>query len=124
VKRIKDLRTRAVGTQGIQQGATIEEAVHMSLDRDISALVVFDGERLSGIFTKNDLVRCCARDPQGVLDFEVEDHSSEPFIRSEHPSHSRSRRIRRDDRIRGKEESQADGERRLRRKVLCLHQLL
>lgn len=73
VKRIKDLRTRAVGTHGIQRKATVEEAAHEFLDKDISALVVFDGEQLAGIFTKNDLVRCCARHPDGIRGRKVED---------------------------------------------------
>jgi CBS domain-containing protein len=73
VKRIKDLRTRAVGTHGIQRDATVSEAVREFLDKGISALVVYDGERLAGIFTKNDLVRCCAKCPDGIRDVKVED---------------------------------------------------
>jgi CBS domain-containing protein len=57
VKRIKDLRTRRGGVQGISPDAFVEEAVRKFLDMDISALVVDDGKKLVGFFTKNDLVR-------------------------------------------------------------------
>ena len=40
----------------------------------MSALIVYDGEALVGIFTKNDLVRCCARHPEGLAGLKVADH--------------------------------------------------
>jgi CBS domain-containing protein len=55
------LRSREVVTHAIQQTATVQEAVADFLDNKISSLVVYDRERLAGIFTKNDLVRCCHR---------------------------------------------------------------
>ncbi len=54
------LRSRDVVVQDIQQGASVQEAVAEFLARKVSALVVYDGERLAGIFTRNDLVRCCS----------------------------------------------------------------
>ena len=74
VKRIKDLKTRGVGTHGIQQEASVEDAVREFLEKDISALVVYDAERMVGIFTKNDLVRCCSRHPDGIRGMKVRDH--------------------------------------------------
>jgi len=57
VKRIKDLRTRGLGTHGIQQESSVEDAVRELLATDLSGLVVYDGKKLVGIFTRNDLVR-------------------------------------------------------------------
>ena len=57
VKRIKDLRTRGLGTVGIQQESSVEDAVREFLATDLGALVVYDGKKLVGIFTRNDLVR-------------------------------------------------------------------
>ncbi len=73
MKRIKDLRTRGVGTYGVPRKATVLEAVREFVERDVSALVVYEGEKLAGIFTKNDLVRCCALHPDGIRDLKVED---------------------------------------------------
>ena len=44
VKRIKDLKTRGVGTHGIQREASVEDAVREFLEKEVSALVVYDGE--------------------------------------------------------------------------------
>ena len=67
MKRIKDLKTRKGGVQGISQDASIVDAIQRFLEVDVSALVVYDdGEKLVGIFTKNDLVRCCAQHPDGI----------------------------------------------------------
>ncbi len=72
MRRVKDmLRSRRVAIQGIQQTASVQEAVAEFLDKKISALVVYDGEQLAGIFTKNDLVRCCNARPGDVGKLEV-----------------------------------------------------
>ncbi len=71
MKRITDLKTRRGGVQGVSQDASVEEAVRKFLDTDVSSLVVYDGEKLVGIFTKNDLVRCCARHPDGIRKVKV-----------------------------------------------------
>ena len=62
MRRVKDLlRSREATVHGIQQTGSVHEAVVEFLDKKISSLAVYDGERLAGIFTKNDLVRCCHR---------------------------------------------------------------
>ncbi len=71
MKRIKDLKTRRGGIQGVPQDASVEEAVRKFVDTDVSSLVVYDGEKLVGIFTKNDLVRCCAQHPDGIRKVKV-----------------------------------------------------
>ena len=60
------LRSRDVAVHGIQQTDSVEDAVAWFIDKKISALAVYEGEQLTGIFTKNDLVRCCAGHPDGV----------------------------------------------------------
>ena len=67
MKRIKDLRTRALGTHGIQQESSVEDAVREFLTTDVSALVVYNGKKLVGIFTKNHLVRCVGDHPNEIL---------------------------------------------------------
>ncbi len=74
MKRIKDLRTRHGGVQSISQDASIEDAVHKLLEADVSSLAVYDGEKLVGIFTKNDVVRCCAGHPDGFRKVKVAQH--------------------------------------------------
>jgi len=67
VRRVSDmLRSREVAIEGIQQTASVQEAVARFLGKKISALVAYDGERLVGIFTTNDLVRCCNEHPLDV----------------------------------------------------------
>jgi len=72
VKRIKDLKTRHGGTHGVSLGASVLEAARKFVEADISALVVLDGEKLVGIFTKNDLVRCCGAHEDGIRGIKVE----------------------------------------------------
>ncbi len=74
MKRIKDLRTRPIGTLGVSRDASVEDAVREFVKYDVSALVVFDGNKLAGIFTKNDLVRCCAKHPDGIEGLKVADY--------------------------------------------------
>jgi CBS domain-containing protein len=74
VKRIKGLKSRTIGTLGISRDASIADAVRELVKHDVSALVVYDGERLAGIFTKNDLVRCCAQHPDGIGGLGVTDY--------------------------------------------------
>jgi len=74
VKRIKDLRTRGIGTHRIQQEAPVEDAVAEFTAKNVSALVVYDGEKLAGIFTKNDLIRCVCGHPDGIRGLKVGDH--------------------------------------------------
>ncbi len=72
MRRVSDmLRSREVAIEGIQQTASVQEAVAGFLDKKISAFVVYDGERLAGIFTKNDLVRCCKEHPGDVGKLEL-----------------------------------------------------
>ena len=60
------LRSREVAIEAIQQTASVQEAVARFLGKKINALVAYDGERLVGIFTTNDLVRCCNEHPLDV----------------------------------------------------------
>jgi CBS domain-containing protein len=71
LKRIKDLKTRGGGVESISEDATIEEAVRRLIDTGHGSLVVYDGEKLVGIFTKNDLVRCCGNHPDGIREAKV-----------------------------------------------------
>jgi len=72
VKRIKDLKTRCGGVHGISRGASVLESAHKFIEADVSALVVYDGEKFVGIFTKNDLVRCCGTHQEGIRGIKVE----------------------------------------------------
>ena len=65
------LRSRNVVIHGIEQTASVGDAVASFIEKKISALVVYEGEQLAGIFTKNDLVRCCAGHPDGVRKLQV-----------------------------------------------------
>ena len=80
MKRIKDLKSRAIGTLGISRDARIADAVRELVKHDVSALVVYDGERLAGIFTKSDLVRCCAQHPDGIGGLEVANYMKRELL--------------------------------------------
>lgn len=86
MKRIKDLKTRQGGVRSIGADDSIEEAIRLFLESDVSSLVVRDdGEKLVGIFTKNDLVRCCAQHPDGIRNLKVADFMTpEPFTATIH----------------------------------------
>ena len=71
MKRITDLKTRRGGVQSVSQDSSVEEAVRKFIDTDVGSVVVYDGEKLVGIFTKNDLVRCCAQHPEGIRKVKV-----------------------------------------------------
>jgi CBS domain-containing protein len=85
MKRIKDLKTRQGGVHGISQDASVEEAIRKFLETDISSLVVYEGETLVGIFTKNDVVRCCASHPDGIRNLKIADFMKrDPYTASVH----------------------------------------
>ena len=71
MQRIKDLRTRGIGTYGIAHSASVVDAVREFLDKNISALIVNDSDQMVGLFTKNDLVRACAEHPGGLATLTV-----------------------------------------------------
>ena len=74
MKRIKDLRTRGLGTVGIQHGSSVEDAVGKFLATDLRALMVYDGKKLVGIFTRNDLVRCVGDHLDGIRGIKVSNY--------------------------------------------------
>ena len=65
------LKSRSVTVHGVPQTASVADAVASFIDNGVSALLVLDGEQLTGIFTKNDLVRCCAAHLDGVRDLRI-----------------------------------------------------
>jgi len=81
MKRIKDLKTRQGGIHGISHEASVAEAVRKFVEADVSCLAVYEDEKLVGVFTKNDLVRCCARCPERICDLKVADHMKHnPYV--------------------------------------------
>jgi CBS domain-containing protein len=65
------LRLRDVEIHGIQQTQSVPEAVASFIDNRTCALAVHEDEQFTGIFTKNDLVRCIARYPDGVQTLKI-----------------------------------------------------
>ena len=61
------LKSRSVAIHGIGQTASVEDAAASFIDKKISALLVYEGEQLTGIFTKNDLVRRFVRHPDATI---------------------------------------------------------
>lgn len=64
--RIKDLKTRGIGSHGIVPTASVADAAREFVNKKVSALIVYDGDKMVGIFTKNDLVRACIEKPDGL----------------------------------------------------------
>jgi signal-transduction protein with cAMP-binding, CBS, and nucleotidyltransferase domain len=58
IERVSDVvRLKGHGVYGIGKDASMREAAQAFLDKDVSALVVFSGDEVVGVFTKNDLLR-------------------------------------------------------------------
>ena len=51
---------------GVSQDSSVLDAASEFIDKQISALAVYQGDDFVGIFTKNDLVRCCVDRPEGL----------------------------------------------------------
>ena len=51
--------------------ATVAEAAREFIAHDISSLVVSDDGGIAGLFTKNDLTRCCAERPGALSETRV-----------------------------------------------------
>lgn len=71
MNRIKDLKSRSIGSHGIAHTASVIDAAREFVAKKISALIVYDVDKMVGIFTKNDLVRTCAEHPDGVATLKV-----------------------------------------------------
>jgi CBS domain-containing protein len=60
--KVSDLiRVKGHEVYSVQKGTAVAAAAQKFLDTGVSSLLVCDLENVSGIFTKNDLVRCCSR---------------------------------------------------------------
>jgi signal-transduction protein with cAMP-binding, CBS, and nucleotidyltransferase domain len=58
MERVSDvIRLKGHGVYSIGKDASLRDAAQAFLDKDVSALVVFSGPDVLGIFTKNDLLR-------------------------------------------------------------------
>jgi len=58
MERVSDvIRLKGHGVYGIAKDAYMRDAAHAFLDKDVSALVVFSGDDVVGVLTKNDLLR-------------------------------------------------------------------
>ena len=58
MERVSDvIRLKGHGVYGIEKDASMRKAAQAFLDKDVSALVVFSGDDVVGVFTKNDLLR-------------------------------------------------------------------
>jgi len=66
MNRVSELiHTQGHEVHRIGKEASFTEAAREFLDKEVSALLVYDGTEVAGIFTKNDLVRsCCAQGPE------------------------------------------------------------
>jgi CBS domain-containing protein len=72
----------------VDGGATLVDAARAMDDRKVGAALVFDGDRLSGIFTERDVLRAVAR---GGLDGTVTDwmtHHPETIEASDSTGHA------------------------------------
>jgi CBS domain-containing protein len=74
VKRVRNVETGRADIYGIQRDESVEDAIREFVDKDVSCLIIYEGEKLVGIFTKNDLVRCCADHPDGIRGLSVADY--------------------------------------------------
>ncbi len=59
------IRQKGREVQRIQYNTSVADTAQAFLDSGVSSFLVCDGEDVLGIFTKNDLVRCCVADPGG-----------------------------------------------------------
>ncbi len=56
------IRAKGHEVQGVQRDTLVALTGQMFLDAEVSSLLVYDRNSVVGIFTKNDLIRCCCRE--------------------------------------------------------------
>ena len=54
------IRTKGHQVHGIQKDTPLSGAARAFMEKQVSSFLVYDGDKLVGIFTKNDLIRCCS----------------------------------------------------------------
>ena len=72
IKQILDQKTKPLTT--VAPGDTVQHAMQLMCDRDIGAVMVVDGNKLTGIFTERDClhkISVAGRNPREVLVSEV-----------------------------------------------------
>jgi len=75
--KVSDLiRIKGREVHSVQKGTTVGIAARKFLDAGVSSLLVCDREAVSGIFTKNDLVRCCSKQEPDLWTQPVERYMS------------------------------------------------
>jgi CBS domain-containing protein len=72
------LQSKGTDVYRIHRDAPVVEAARELLEKNVSSLVVYDDHQMVGIFTKNDLTRCCAAHPERVAEARVAE-----FMKSE-----------------------------------------
>lgn len=75
---VKDVMTRGVIT--IQQEASVQEAVEMLADNDVSGLAVTDNEELVGVLSETDIVKAFIRDDVDLSRITVSQIMTTPAI--------------------------------------------
>ena len=66
------LRQKGPAVAHVPATATVAEVVHMLAHKRIGAVLVMEGDRLLGILSERDIVRCLARQGASALDHAAE----------------------------------------------------
>lgn len=84
MKTVGDLvRARKQAVRGVRNDASVADAARQFLEHEISSVLVYDGDRVAGIFTKNDLIRRLVAKPDGILEQPVaEGMTTDLFVTS------------------------------------------
>jgi CBS domain-containing protein len=64
----------------VQAATTVAEAAKILLEKDIGSLLICDGDRVAGIFTKNDFVRRYLENPSGFSEKTVANSQGRPLF--------------------------------------------
>lgn len=66
------LRQKGASVAHVRANATVAEVIHVLAERRIGAVLVMDEDRLEGIVSERDIVRCLAAQGASALDHSAE----------------------------------------------------
>ena len=77
-----------LGTKGheiacVRAGTSVRDSLQLLADKKIGAVPILEGDRIAGIFSERDLVRCLAASGAEALDWPVDKVMSSPAVTAE-----------------------------------------
>ncbi len=72
--KIRDLlKEKGLEFIAVEYGVTVDVAIHKMVDRNIGAVLVMENDKLVGMFTERDVLKCWVKSKQGCSTILVKD---------------------------------------------------